>query len=100
MDSATQEMVNEFKGRALNFNVVIRQIANKNVTEGNIDISMASDKNEKYKKGIVISIGTECPQGDIKVGETVIYDGYKSSLVTLNTIEYTVLFYADLIHVL
>lgn len=100
MNSVTKEMVEAFQGKALNYNVVIRQIANKNVTEGNIDLSMVSDKNEKYKKGIVISIGSECPKGDIEIGDTIIYDGYKGSKVTLNTIEYEIVFYADLIHVL
>lgn len=110
-----KKMVDAFPGRALNYNVVLRQIENKNVTEGNIDISMASDKNEKYKKGIVVSMGTECPKrslvvwgitipfikfSDIKVGDEVIFDSYKASLVTLDTIEYTVIFYADLVHVL
>lgn len=115
MNSATKEMVEAFQGKALNYNVVIRQIANKNVTEGNIDLSMVSDKNEKYKKGIVVSMGIECPKrslviwgitipfikvSDIKVGDEVIFDGYKGSKVTLNTIEYEIVFYADLIHVL
>ena len=100
MDSAIKEMVDLFKGKELNFNVVIRQIANKNITEGNIDISMVADKSEKYRKGIVISIGTECPKGDINIGDTVIYDSYKASLVTLDTVEYVILYYADLIHVL
>jgi len=115
MDKEIQEIVNSFRGKALNFNVVIRQIENKNITEGNIDISMISDKNEKYKKGIVISMGTGCPKrslvifgitipfikvSDIKVGDEIIFDGYKGSKVTLDTIEYEIVYYADLVHVL
>jgi len=100
MDSATQEMVNSFQGKALNYNVILRQIANVNVTENNLDLTNALDKNEKFKKGIVVSVGTECPKGDIEVGSTVMYDSYKASNVTLDNIEYTVLFYADLFHVL
>jgi len=100
MDNGTQEMVDAFSGKALNYNVVLREIANKNVTDGGIDMSMATSKNEKYKKGIVVSLGTACPQGDVNLGDTVIYDSYKASKVTLDTIEYDVIFYADLIHVL
>jgi co-chaperonin GroES (HSP10) len=100
MDSAIQEMVNAFPGRALNYNVVLRQIANVNVTENNLDLTNALDKNEKFKKGIVVSIGTECPKGDIELGSEVMYDSYKASNVTINNIEYTTLFYADLFHVL
>ena len=67
MDSATQEMVDAFNGKMLNYNVCLRQISNKNVTDGKIDMSMLVDKNEKFKKAIVISIGSECPKGDILV---------------------------------
>jgi co-chaperonin GroES (HSP10) len=100
MDSAIQEMVNAFPGRALNYNVVLRQIANKNVSENNLDLTNALDKNEKFKKGIVVSIGTECPKGDIELGSEVMYDSYKASKVTLDTIEYEIVYFADLIHVL
>lgn len=62
MDSTIKEMINSFHGQALNFCVVLRQIENKNITEGGLDVSMMSDKSEKYKKGIVISIGTGCPK--------------------------------------
>lgn len=100
MDSATQEMVDAFKGKMLNYNVCLRQISNKNVTDGKIDMSMLVDKNEKFKKAIVISIGSECPKGDILVGDTVIFDSYKASVFTQNTIEYQSIPYADLVHVL
>lgn len=100
MDSNIQEMVNVFKGRALNYNVVLREIPNENITEGGLDMTTALGKNEKYKKGIVISIGSACPEGNVEVGNTVMYDQYKGSKVTLDTIEYEIIFFSDLIHVL
>lgn len=115
MDSVIKEMIDSFQGQALNFCVVLRQIENKNVTGAGLDISMMADKNEKYKKGVVISIGTGCPKKNFRIfgieipfiklnninkGDTVLYDTYKSSMVTLETIEYQVMFYADLVHVL
>jgi len=100
MDKATQEIVNSFRGKALNYNVIIHKIANKNVTESGLDTSMAVDKSEKFKKGIVVSIGTSCPEGDIGLGSTVIYDSYKASNVTLENVEYSVVMFGDLMHVL
>jgi len=100
MEKEIQEMVNAFRGKALNYNVIIRQVANKNVTENGLDTSMAIDKSEKFKKGIVVSIGTSCPEGDVGLGSTVIYDSYKASKVTLENVEYSCIFYADLLHVL
>lgn len=100
MEINIKEMVDSFKGKALNYNVVLREIPNVNITEGGIDMTMAIKKEAKYDKGIVISLGTACPKGDVNLGDTVMYDKNKSSVVTLETIEYQVLFYADLIHVL
>jgi len=115
MDKDVKKIVNSFKGKMLNFNVCIRQIENVNVTENNLDLTMVTDKNQKYKKGIVVSMGTECPKrslvifgitipfikvSDIKVGDEIIFDGYKGSKVTLDTIEYEIVYYADLVHVL
>jgi len=100
MTKEIQEIVDAFKGHALNYNVIIRQVANKNVTENGLDTSMAVDKSEKFKKGIVVSIGTSCPEGDIGLGSTVIYDSYKASKVTLENVEYSVVMFADLMHVL
>jgi co-chaperonin GroES (HSP10) len=99
MDSINKKIVDSFKGQALNFVVVLKEIENKNETESGLNISSDVDKNEKYKKAIVVSIGTECPKDDIKTGDIVIYDKYKSSSFTQNAIEFTTLYYADLIWV-
>ena len=97
-----QEMVAKFKGKALNANVIIRQVSNENVSEGGLDMTMVVDKNENIKKGIVISVGAECPKGDgeIKPGDTVMYNSYKDSDLTLEGIGYKMVFYGDLIHCL
>jgi co-chaperonin GroES (HSP10) len=99
---STQEMVAKFKGHALNYNVVIHQIVNENITEGGLDLTNVTDKNEKIKKGIVISVGASCPKddGEIKPGDTVLFDQYKTSPLTYDAVEYVLVFYGDLIHVL
>lgn len=97
-------MENNFKGQALNFNVVVLpQVADKTVSYGDskIDISSATDKNEKYMEGIVVSIGEMAPvdaDGEkyVNEGDTVVYDKYKFSDFTQNGVTYHNLFYADL----
>ena len=101
-----QEMVDAFKGKALNYVVVIRQIVNKNVTEGGIDLTLSTQKSENHKRGIVVSIGHGCPiKNDegvvlVKEGSEVIYDGYKGTKITFDGIEYETIFFADLVFVL
>ena len=97
MDAKTKEIVESFNGKALNFVVVLKEIENVNETSSGLDISSSVDKNEKYRKGIVVSLGTECPKGDVNLGDTVIYDKFKANPLTRDAIEYTTLFYADLI---
>jgi len=97
MDAKTQEIVDKFKGRALNFVVVLKEIENVNETSSGLNISSSVDKNEKYRKAIVVSIGTECPKDGIQLGDTVMYDKHKANPLTQNAVEYQTLFYADLI---
>jgi len=97
MDAKTQEIVANFKGRALNFVVVLKEIENVNETSSGLNISSSVDKNEKYRKAIVVSIGTECPKDGIQLGDTVMYDKHKANPLTQNAVEYQTLFYADLI---
>jgi len=97
MNAKTQEIVESFKGKALNFVVVLKEIENVNETASGLNISSSVDKNEKYRKGIVVSIGTECPKDDVKLGDTVIYDKGKSNPLTRGAVEYTTLFYSDLV---
>ena len=97
MDAETKKIVESFKGRALNFVVVLKEIENINKTEKGLDVSSSVDKNEKYRKGIVVSIGSECPKDDVKLGDTVIYDKFKANPLTRGAIEYTTLMYGDLV---
>lgn len=97
MDAKTKEIVGAFSGRALNFVVVLKEIENVNETASGLNISSSVDKNEKYRKGIVVSIGSECPKDDVKLGDTVIYDKFKANPLTREAIEYITLFYADLV---
>lgn len=97
MDAKTKEIVEKFRGRALNFVVVLKEIENVNETESGLNISSSVDKNEKYRKGIVVSIGTECPKGDVNLGDTVIYDKFKANPLTRDAVEYVTIYYADLI---
>jgi len=97
MDTKTKKIVESFNGKALNFVVVLKEIENVNETSSGLDISSSVDKNEKYRKGIVVSIGTECPKDDVKLGDTVIYDKYKANPLTRDAVEYTTLFYSDLV---
>lgn len=95
-----QEIVDKFNGRALNYNVILFEIPNVSITEGGLDMTNAIKKEAKFNKGIVVSIGTACPQGDIELGSAVMFDKHKSSIFPQNTIEYQATYYADLVHVL
>lgn len=99
MDAKTQEIVEKFQGQALNFVVVLKEIENVNETSSGLNISSSVDKNEKYRKAIVVSIGTECPKDGIQLGDTVMYDKHKANPLTQNAVEYITLFYADLVWV-
>ena len=91
------EIVAAFKGQALNYVVIVREIENSNTTDFGFDKSNLVDKNEKHKKGIIVSIGPSCNAGDIKVGSEVLYDGYKVSPLSLDGIEYKTLMFGDLV---
>ena len=112
MDAETKKIVESFKGKALNFVVVLKEIENVNETSSGLDISSSVDKNEKYRKGIVVSMGDLCPKepivvfgitipfikkSKVKLGDTVIYDKYKANPLTRDAVEYTTLFYSDLV---
>ena len=99
MDAKTQEIVESFKGRALNYVVVLKEIENVNETSSGLNISSSVDKNEKYRKAIVVSLGSECPKEPVKLGDTVMYDKHKANPLTQNAVEYQTLFYADLVWV-
>ena len=51
-----------FKGQALNYNIIVKREFIENKTNAGIEITSEVDKNEKYRKGIVVSVGTLCPK--------------------------------------
>jgi len=100
-----------FNAQALNANVIIKEEVVKNVSAAGVDYTSATDKNEKYREGIVVSIGEHLPvkrsrwaivrwfdKGTpyVKVGDRVSFDNYKATNYTMDAIEYKVVYYADL----
>lgn len=87
--------------KALNYVVIVKQSQIKNITSSGLDITSESDKNEKYRKGVIVSFGELCPKVDgedtIKIGDEVLFDNYKSSDLILNGEHYKTFYYADLV---
>jgi co-chaperonin GroES (HSP10) len=91
-----------FSGQALNYNVFVKTVERKNVTQGGIDITSETDKNEKYRQGIIVSFGNLCPKDKdgndvIHIGQEVIYDGYKASPLSVNGESFDSVYFADLV---
>ena len=109
------ENISKFKGQALNYNVFVKKVQIENVTEAGIHITSETDKNEKYRKGIVVSVGNMCPNKEVKtilrkffsfllpkepivaIGDEVLYDSYKSSELTIDGEAFEVIYFADLV---
>lgn len=91
-----------FKGQALNYTIIVEEEQMENINTSGIDISSEADKNEKYRKGVIVSFGNLCPKNDkgeetIKIGQTVLYDNYKASDLIINGENYKTFYYADLV---
>jgi len=102
--SDKDKIIAEFTPKALNYNVIVKEIANDNVTTSGLDISKLVDKNEKYRKAFVVSIGNlidlEVSNSCIEVGSEVIFDNFKASEITINGGLYKNVLYSDLLFVL
>lgn len=90
----------KFKGQALNSIVIVREIENKQVSSSGLDLTSQEDKNQKYKKGIVQSIGNLCPKNEsgellLNLGDTIMYDSYKASPITVDSIVYDCIYFSD-----
>jgi len=97
--------MSDFKGKALNYNIIVKREFIENKTGAGIEITSEIDKNEKYRKGIVVSVGNLCPKdtegnATIKPGDEILYDKYKMSEVTLDGQSYEIISYADLVLIL
>lgn len=96
---------NNFPGQALNHIVIVKQIENKQESKSGLDLTSVEDKNQKYRKGIVKSIGNLCPKDDdgkphLNVGDTIMYDGYKVSPITVNSEVYDCVYFSDVTMIL
>jgi len=105
-----------FKGQALNYNIIVKREFIENKTGAGIEITSEVDKNEKYRKGIVVSVGTLCPKkplfkifglafpffkkDTIVKNDEILYDKYKMSEVTIDGISYEIISYADLVMIM
>lgn len=95
----------EFRVKALNYVVIVKPKKLENLTESGLDFSSEADKNEKFRKGEIMSFGNLCPKNDkgedtIKIGQEVLYDMYKASDLTIDGEKYQSFYYADLIAIL
>jgi co-chaperonin GroES (HSP10) len=93
--------MNSFKGRAVNFNVVVQQIENKQVTASGFDITAEVDKNQKFKKGLVFDVGIGCPKDEdgnyvLKSGDEIFYDDNRATPLYLEAIKYSVIHFQDI----
>lgn len=96
--------MSKWTGHCIGSNVVVEPIENKQISEGGLDFTDAVDKNQRYGKGIVISIGEHAPVNKkgipyVKVGDTVLFDKNKATDYVENTVEYKALYYSDLFKV-
>lgn len=91
-----------FEGVALNFNVILQEVIQDNVTDFGFDISSEVDANEKIRTGKVMSIGERIPILDngktaIEIGDLVLFDKHKASTLTIKGVQYRITLYNDLI---
>jgi len=94
-----------FKAQALNYVVIVKPKKIENLTATGLDISSEADKNEKFRKGEIMSFGNLCPKNSegedtIKIGQEVLYDMYKASDLTIDGEKYQSFYYSDLIAIL
>lgn len=87
--------------KALNYVVIVKESHIENITASGIDITSESDKNEKYRKGTIVSFGELCPKVDdkhtIEIGQEVLFDNYKASDLVIDGNHYKTFYYADLV---
>lgn len=95
-------MENKFKGNALNQVVIVQEVTYENKTKSGIDLTGISDATEKYKKGVVVSIGEFCPKLSdgsytLSIGSEVIFDKFKMTNFTQDGILYLIIDYRDIV---
>lgn len=98
--------MSSFPYQAINANVVLKEIQMKNETASGLDISSEADKNQKFRKGRIVSLGHLCPDhpktGEpiLKIGDEILFDAYKGSKLTIDAEVYEVIYFADVTMIL
>lgn len=95
-------MQNNFKGKAINTVVIVKEVPYENKTKSGIDLTGISDATEKYKKGVIVSIGEFCPKLSdgsytLKESDEVIFDKFKMTNFTHDGITYLIIDYRDIV---
>lgn len=81
---------------ALNRNVLLKDLDNENKSESGMDLTSLTDKNQKIRRGMVVSVGESCPEKSLSVGDVVAYDMYRATNFYLNGEFYVLTKYDDL----
>ena len=81
---------------ALNRNVLLKDLDNENKSESGMDLTSLTDKNQKIRRGMVVSVGESCPEKALSVGDVVAYDMYRATNFYLNGEFYVLTKYDDL----
>ncbi|HEY6143753.1 MAG TPA: hypothetical protein VIV55_10115 [Flavobacterium sp.] len=90
-----------FSGKCLGSNVIVIPIENKQLSEGGVDLTFLIDKNQKWGKGIIVSIGENVPLNKkgipyLKEGDVVLFDKNKATDYVEDTVEYKAMYYNDI----
>jgi co-chaperonin GroES (HSP10) len=96
--------MSKWQGKCIGSNVVVEPIENIQISKGGIDLTNAIDKNQRYGKGIVISIGENAPKDEngqsyVKAGDTILYDRNKATPYSEDAVEYVALYYESIFKV-
>lgn len=90
-----------FKGKCLGSNVIVLPVENKQITDAGVDVTDAVEKNQKWGKGKVVSVGENVPLDKkgvpyIKEGDMILFDKNKTSDYVEETILYKAMYYNDI----
>jgi co-chaperonin GroES (HSP10) len=96
--------MDKWTGKCVGSNFVAKPIENVQITDGGINLTTVLDKENRFGKGIVISIGENAPldpEGNpyVKAGDTILYDRNKITPYIEETIEYVAGYYDSIFKV-
>ena len=89
-----------FSAKAIGNVVIIKEIENKVEVSG-YDFTSKDDKDQKFRRGIVQSVGFNCPKDEngvsyVKAGDDVLFDYYKATDVTINNEKYVLSYITEI----